>query len=467
MTSQDDFPLDASKYELLHLIGCGSTSEVYTAICKTNNRELAIKLINLEAYPMEIDFLRKEVAFWSSSQHPQVVKYYNSFISKTTLYILMECMSGGSVSDILRYSFPNGFTDEHVIATILQAILNALNYIHSNKELHRDVKPGNALVSSDGRIKIGDFGVAASLLNNSSRYTVIGTPCYMAPEVLENTGYTEKADIWSVGITAIELAMGSSPYSHMKPLQIVQKVLHAPPPFIPPESDFSQEFKDLVRLCLNYDPMKRPTAQELLKSSFFNKAKDSTYIRDNVLVKLPPLEQRFPMLRQEMANHLMNNIQEISHSKTEWDFDILTGNDPKQNVQPNVQKLKNEEGDVHVKGRFNITVERPQQAGQNQSHASIPAFASTPLFETSQPLLPSGVPNHQAMTSESQYQLTNADANQQNNEDELDPEEEELQATVDQLTEKVNGLLNEGKEIKQQIKQLLTLLGKASKVKRG
>ena len=190
------FHLMHRNFKFLHLIGCGSTSEVRTAICLTNHRELAIKLINLEAYPMEIDLLRKEVAFWSSSQHPTVVKYYNSFTSGTTLYILMEVMSGGSVADILRYDFPNGFKDECIIATILNAILRALDYIHSNKELHRDVKPANALAGSDGQIKIGDFGVAASLLINPSRFTVIGTPCYMAPEVLESTdGYTEKADI--------------------------------------------------------------------------------------------------------------------------------------------------------------------------------------------------------------------------------------------------------------------------------
>ena len=181
------FHLMHRNFKFLHLIGCGSTSEVRTAICLTNHRELAIKLINLEAYPMEIDLLRQEVAFWSSSQHPTVVKYYNSFTSGTTLYILMEVMSGGSVADILRYAFPNGFKDECIIATILNAILRALDYIHSNKELHRDVKPANALAGSDGQIKIGDFGVAASLLINPSRFTVIGTPCYMAPEVLEST----------------------------------------------------------------------------------------------------------------------------------------------------------------------------------------------------------------------------------------------------------------------------------------
>lgn len=496
----NDFPLDASKYKLLHLIGCGSTSEVHVAKCLTNNKELAIKIINLEAYPMEIDLLRQEVAFWSSSQHPTVVKYYNSFTSGTRLYILMECMSGGSVADILRYAFPNGFKDECIIATILYSILRALDYIHSNKELHRDVKPANALAGSDGQIKIGDFGVAASLLINPSRFTVIGTPCYMAPEVLQNTdGYTEKADIWSFGITAIELAMGSAPYASMAPLQIIQKVLKAPPPILTASSGFSQEFRDLVKACLNYDPSKRPTAHELLQYKFFQKVKGPEYIRDNVLVKLPPLEQRFPMLRQEMANHMMNNIQQVKEqpksTKTEWNFDVESDS-PKKSDESPIKDTKpaipinppappasaaittssspscsstpssssvfstqlsnisenassndiNDKEEVHKKGRFIVKVKKQSPSilsdSTNQvssnNDLTVPGISSSPLFDSPKPLIHS---------SSSLVPETNADP--------VDEEEARLQEIVDDLTLKVNNLLDEGKEIKKQIRQLL------------
>lgn len=498
----NDFPLDITKYQFLHLIGCGSTSEVRTAKCLTNNRELAIKLINLEAYPMEIDLLRQEVAFWSSSQHPTVVKYYNSFTSGTTLYILMEVMSGGSVADILRYAFPNGFKDECIIATILNAILRALDYIHSNKELHRDVKPANALVGSDGQIKIGDFGVAASILINPSRYTVIGTPCYMAPEVLESSdGYTEKADIWSFGITAIELALGSAPYASMTPLQIIQKVLKAPPPVLPANSGFSPEFRDLVKSCLNYNPKKRPTAHELLNQPFFSKVKGPEYIRDNVLVKLPPLEQRFPMFRQEIANQIMNNVQQQKPAKTEWNFDVSSENDSaktqdNQTTNTNATTTpnpivsnsdistpivstdsqqdaisasssntsstsidadsksqdNNEKEEVHYKGRFkfkvkkqtspSLTTDKLEKLNSNEDNA-VPQISSSPLFDSPKPLLNS----------------SSSIAPQENpNNDFSEEEEARLQQMVNELTIKVDRLTEEGKEIKQDIAKLLKFL---------
>ncbi|OHS97152.1 Serine/threonine-protein kinase OSR1 [Tritrichomonas foetus] len=511
MTDENNFPLDASKYQLLHVIGSGSTSEVYAAKCITNNREVAIKLINLEAYPMEIDLLRQEVAFWSSSQHPTVVKYYNSFISGPTLYILMEYMAGGSVADIIKFAYPNGIKDENVISTILLAILQALDYIHSNKQLHRDVKPGNALVSADGSIKIGDFGVAASILINPSRFTVIGTPCYMAPEILQSdNGYTEKADIWSFGITAIELALGQAPYATMMPLQIMQKILKAPPPHLPPDSGFSAEFTSLVKSCLNFNPKRRPTASELLQNPFFQKAKDPKYIHDNVLMKLPPLEQRFPMMRHELANQIISNLTKAS--STDWDFDILTDET---------------KATTSASAPAQAAAQPTQQTGQIQNNQSTTNQAqnsnqnsSTPIqfqFQSSQAQQQQQSQQNQQQTQQQQQQQQNQQSNQQNqqakqqqNEGEgeevhvkgrfkvkvkkqssLNPapqlavpqvfssplpdvspsvstnassapqqqqqseDQARLQAMVDKLTEQVNRLVEENLEIKQEIRQLL------------
>ncbi|OHT05539.1 STE20/SPS1-related proline-alanine-rich protein kinase [Tritrichomonas foetus] len=446
-TEHFNYPLDASQYKLLDCIGRGATSEVYAAQCLANNSMVAIKLVNLEAYPLEIEFLRQEVAFWSSTQHEQVVQYYGSFVSGPMLYILMEYMAGGSVSDIMRFSYPKGFPDESVIATILLAILKALDYIHSHNELHRDVKPGNALIGSDGKVKIGDFGVAATLLENGqrrrARYTVIGTPCYMAPEILqEELGYTQKADIWSFGITAIELATGSAPYSNLQPLAVVQKILKAPPPHLTVDQGFSPELCNLVKLCLNHDPTKRPSAQELLQLPFFKKVQSPDYIKDAIVNKLPSLEKRYGKTNSNSPN---NFVQSAPKPNTDWDFgdskpqiDILTFNLPQnqQKPQPQQQQQQQQQGlqqqqvqqkpvqndqkenDEGVrKGRFKVT-KQPSNPVQQQNQ-QIPQSAS----------LPSNVTTESSTAG--------------------------LEAVVASLTEKVVKLSEENQQIRAEIRSLL------------
>jgi serine/threonine-protein kinase OSR1/STK39 len=291
------FPDEPSQYQILGTIGEGASSTVYSARCLTNGQELAIKLVDLDEYSIDMDRLRQEVAFWSSSKHPNIVNYHGSFMSGQYLHILMELMDGGSIYDIMRHAHPNGFSDEMIIATILRSITLALSYIHQNGQIHRDVKPGNALITRDGVIKLGDFGVAASLLEDGqrrrARFTRIGTPCYMAPEVLkDDTGHTEKADIWSLGITAIEFATGAAPYATLKELDSVQKILKAPPPQLPRNETFSPAYRDFVKKCMNFDPRRRPSATDLLNHPFFEKAADPSYIVEYVLKVLPPLDER-------------------------------------------------------------------------------------------------------------------------------------------------------------------------------
>jgi serine/threonine-protein kinase OSR1/STK39 len=297
----------------------------------TNEKDLAVKLIDLEECDMDMDRLRQEVAFWSSSDHSNIVKYHGSFLSGQYVHILMEYMAGGSVADILRYSHPSGFADEMIIATILRSITLALSYIHQSGQIHRDVKPGNALVTATGAVKLGDFGVAATLLEEGqrkhARFTRIGTPCYMAPEVLkDNAGHTEKADIWSLGITAIELATGVAPYASLKELDVIQKILKAPPPQLPRNKVFSDEFRDFVKKCMVYDHRKRPSAQDLLLHPFFRKASEDSYIADYVLEGLPPLGDRFESIRGSMEfapEKLERSPSEVAAScpsPVQWSF---------------------------------------------------------------------------------------------------------------------------------------------------
>lgn len=357
-----NFPHDISKYQILGLIGVGATSRVYLAICLENNFRLAIKVIEMERCPVAIDVLHQEVATWFYFQHPNVVTYYGSFVNGSKLFILMEFLEAGSVDELIKYTCDEvGFESEEIIATILKNVLESLNYLHQRHHLHRDIKPGNILIGLDGSVKVGDFGVAASLIEHGrkrARYTVAGTPCYMSPEVLRETGYQEKADIWSFGITAIEMAIGKAPYSGLNPLDIVVKIIKAPPPQLPPS--FSSEFRDLVRKCLSHSTERRPSASVLLKHPFFDKAKCYDFLVQNLLKNLPPLQERFSTINRLGSTDDFD--RKISVTPPEWYFDDC--NEEDENIEETItpcamddfQKFEEEDKvEVITKGRFTIT----------------------------------------------------------------------------------------------------------------
>ena len=362
----EQFPHDISRYKIIEEIGQGSTSEVYSAICLDNQKEVSIKQVDFEIYKIELDFLRQEVSFWSSSCHPNVVGYYGSFMSGSVIYLLMEYCAAGSLYDIMRFSMPQGFKDELLIATFLRDVLNALQYIHSNGQIHRDVKPGNILICSDGSVKIGDFGVAASLIEQGqpqvARYTVTGTPCYMAPEVLnEDHGYTEKADIWSLGITAIELATGEAPYSRLKQMEVMINIMKSPPPTLPLNAPFSSELRDFIKCCLQKEPKARLTAEQLLKHPFIAKARNGEYIKNTLLTKLPPIGERHRRLKKQFQAFNLdtgssNQDSSSSQAQPDWNFNLDDDNND-SNSSTSAESVR--------KGRFTIT-KRPNSNGSFQ-----------------------------------------------------------------------------------------------------
>lgn len=274
-------------FDLEEKIGEGAYGAVFKAVHKESGQLLAIKQVPVDS---DLQDIIKEISIMQQCDSPYVVKYYGSYFKNTDLWIVMEYCGAGSVSDIMRI-IPRPLKEEE-IAVIVYYALKGLEYLHFKRKIHRDIKAGNILLNLEGQAKLADFGVAGQLTDTmAKRNTVIGTPFWMAPEVIQEVGYDCLADVWSLGITALEMAEGRPPYADVHPMRAIFMIPTKPPPTVKEPDKFSPEFSDFISRCLVKNPEERPSATELLQHKFLRLAKSMNVLRDLVHYAMSLVEE--------------------------------------------------------------------------------------------------------------------------------------------------------------------------------
>ncbi|XP_057590455.1 STE20-like serine/threonine-protein kinase isoform X2 [Hippopotamus amphibius kiboko] len=258
-------------WEIIGELGDGAFGKVYKAQNKETNVLAAAKVIDtkseeeLEDYMVEIDIL-------ASCDHPNIVKLLDAFYYENNLWILIEFCAGGAV-DAVMLELERPLTESQ-IQVVCKQTLEALNYLHDNKIIHRDLKAGNILFTLDGDIKLADFGVSAKNTRTIQRRdSFIGTPYWMAPEVVmcetsKDRPYDYKADVWSLGITLIEMAEIEPPHHELNPMRVLLKIAKSEPPTLAQPSKWSSNFKDFLKKCLEKNVDSRWTTTQLLQHPF-------------------------------------------------------------------------------------------------------------------------------------------------------------------------------------------------------
>ncbi|KAF2209319.1 hypothetical protein CERZMDRAFT_114004 [Cercospora zeae-maydis SCOH1-5] len=275
------------KYRNLIKIGQGASGGVYTAFEVGTNKCVAIKQMNLEQQPKK-DLIINEILVMKDSKHKNVVNFMDSFLVKGDLWVVMEYMEGGSLTDVVTFNMMS----EGQISAVCRETLHGLQFLHSKGVIHRDIKSDNILLSLEGSIKLTDFGFCAQINeSHMKRTTMVGTPYWMAPEVVTRKEYGRKIDIWSLGIMAIEMIEGEPPYLTESPLRALYLIATNGTPTIKEEHNLTPVFRDFLQFALKVDPEKRASAHDLLKHAFIQTAEP--------LATLAPLVKAARLARAE------------------------------------------------------------------------------------------------------------------------------------------------------------------------
>ncbi len=394
---------DIKDYQLLYIIGQGASANVHMGRYIKMDKLVAIKQIHIEKFERHhIDELRNEIQIMSICRHPNLLPIHKSFINQENLWIITPVQNGGSCLDLIRLKYPSG-VDEISCATILKQVLQGLLYLHNNDLVHRDIKCANMLICKDtGLVQLSDFGVSKTLMDygrKKNRSTFVGTPAFIAPEVMEEKEYDERADIWSLGITLIELATGKAPYAHFPPLKIILMTIKNPPPELmidEMEQVYTKQAKQVVGLCLQKDPQKRALVTELNEHGFFKKAKQPLSLVTTLhLNSLPPLHERPVSTNRESINEEeqinwdfgdINLDRKVSSESKDSGYVSRKSSFSRKTSSGRRDSIDSQDTESSLKGRF--TIETPTQSPNLSRSASIERVSrfqvqrpQSPLFQ--------------------------------------------------------------------------------------
>ncbi|XP_046384097.1 serine/threonine-protein kinase PAK mbt isoform X3 [Ischnura elegans] len=249
-------------------IGEGSTGIVCIAVDRTTGGQVAVKKMDLRKQQRR-ELLFNEVVIMRDYHHPNIVEMHDSFLVGDELWVVMEFLEGGALTDIVTHAR----MDETQIATACAQCLQALAYLHSQGVIHRDIKSDSILLAADGRVKLSDFGFCAQVSQElPKRKSLVGTPYWMSPEVISRLPYGPEVDIWSLGIMVIEMVDGEPPYFNEPPLQAMRRIREMPPPTLKNSHKVSPRLQSFLERMLVRDPAQRATAAELLQHPFLRLA---------------------------------------------------------------------------------------------------------------------------------------------------------------------------------------------------
>ncbi|KAI9596356.1 kinase-like domain-containing protein [Syncephalis fuscata] len=256
-------------YNKIKKIGQGASGSVYVARSFTSNMKVAIKQMDLSNQPRK-ELIVNEILVMKESQHPNIVNYLDSYLVRSNeLWVIMDFMEGGPLTDVIDQNTMN----ESQIACICYETVKGLQHLHERNIIHRDIKSDNVLLDASGQVKITDFGFCAKLTErHNKRATMVGTPYWMAPEVVKQKEYGAKVDIWSLGIMAIEMIEKEPPYLDEEPLKALYLIATNGTPALKKPEKLSAELKTFLAECLCVDVKSRATAAELVRHEFLKKA---------------------------------------------------------------------------------------------------------------------------------------------------------------------------------------------------
>ncbi|XP_016818286.1 myosin-IIIa isoform X2 [Pan troglodytes] len=298
----DNFPDPSDTWEITETIGKGTYGKVFKVLNKKNGQKAAVKILD-PIHDIDEEIEAEYNILKALSDHPNVVRFYGIYFKKDKvngdkLWLVLELCNGGSVTDLVKGFLKRGERmSEPLIAYILHEALMGLQHLHNNKTIHRDVKGNNILLTTEGGVKLVDFGVSAQLTSTRHRRnTSVGTPFWMAPEVIAceqqlDTTYDARCDTWSLGITAIELGDGDPPLADLHPMRALFKIPRNPPPKLRQPELWSAEFNDFISKCLTKDYEKRPTVSELLQHKFITQIEGKDVMLQKQLMEFIGIHQ--------------------------------------------------------------------------------------------------------------------------------------------------------------------------------